>query len=454
MSGVSLFDETYEVYSGSALGGSVAVESRMRRFADCHAEAYAALRLLRVDGRLPIVIGVLLVATMWGSGLACSSSNASVDSNGEVTTSTAAADDTDSTSDTPEEPSTSRPETTDAMSSTSDIAPDIDTPTDIPIDPDLQTLIDQLPPTVTVDEGTPPLVEIDQSGARRAYEEARRLHDTGEHVRSLRLIEETLRRPEHRSFFGRLRALRVEVRRDYLNRHCLEGSVRFDADRYTVGDVIEAELVLRNVSPYPVTIHADSPLEGDPTNARTRTIFRTEVTYSEFRPNGSIYTDRATRNFILDETVSLEPGEAHRIRAVINTGRLNPAGLMYRTYSMGGLVYAPSVEVGQEMFNGPLDLKSKTGGVFPRRAEHLAGRPLARMQEALRKRQPLHLTLASAYLAEGEIPAAYRWIDAELGRLGPDDALVPGLLTCLMILSGERLPIRWEVWKEWLEKRI
>ncbi|MFT7620535.1 MAG: hypothetical protein ACI97A_004192, partial [Planctomycetota bacterium] len=323
--------------------------------------------------------------------------------------------------------------------------------------------IDRTSPTVEV---PPEIMDQFQS----MLDQAARLNVREEYGAALNVIRSALASNPPDPLGPRFQALELRVKDKLLRRSHLDAFVRFRAPRYTIGDVIEGEILLMNISeesiyiPARVKMAVPKPgggvsVEGAPEDSElseSQAMVRSEMTYREFIPTNTLVTNRKTQNFRLPSDIRLEPGQFHRIPVTMNTNDINAGGTMYRTYTLRCTLHAAEIRVGNEVFHGKVEYRVGSAGVFPRNAEHLQAEPLKRMKQALAKNSPPHLALAAAYLSDAKMDArdeAFKFLELALKREDILPESIDGILMSLVIMSGSNETKNKEDWQTWLKDR-
>src|SRR4029077_19955534 len=109
-----------------------------------------------------------------------------------------------------------------------------------------------------------------------------------------------------------------------------------------------------------------------------------------------------TSNVVIGKRITIAPGQRYSIPVRLDTLEQNPSGTMLRQYDIGGSVFLAALQAGKETIYGQLQLKHHRVQVFPRNYEHLADHPLARLEDAIRRRSPDHVPLAAALVPEDQ----------------------------------------------------
>ncbi len=295
-------------------------------------------------------------------------------------------------------------------------------------------------------------------------DEAAMLNVKEDYRGSLAVIRHALSMNPPEPFGHRFRALEIRVRKDLLRRSYLDAFVRFDRDWYSIGETIEGEIIVMNISDKELVIPASRMVElpadaGRPegeTSEESRTMIRSVMTYREFLPTNTIITNRRTENFGVPEDIRLQPGETFRVPVTVDSSEINVTATMYRRYRIDCSLHAVEIRVGDELFHGALEFRGGAVGVFPRNAEHLADAPLDRVRQALAKSSPIHVSLAAAFIDAGD--------DAERGayeQLALEELLRPdglprmqdALMCGLAIIADDENTRTKDQWIAWLQKK-
>ncbi len=275
--------------------------------------------------------------------------------------------------------------------------------------------------------------------------------------KAFELLEATWPLSPPEPFLTRLRALDLRCRRALRDGVWMSARVEFSQKNFEMGAVVVGEVIVENRSSeilsIPATRAVSSELEGK-TEETSASILRTTVTYREYVPDGTLVTESDVGNFFLDRDIRLDPGETRRFPVDIDTLAHNPSGLMLRTYTVSGRIYAPYVLVGDVELPGPVDVQGATIRVYPRGAKHLAKRPLERVREAFRKSSPIHLTLAASYVQPDELRELLEFLVTRMEAPETSEAMRNALVACFQILAGDGLNRDRAQWSAWAKKRI
>lgn len=270
------------------------------------------------------------------------------------------------------------------------------------------------------------IAAADRLLARRDYQPA------------LDTVDAALARARTAKWANRLRVLRFQIKQRMLGETCIDAFVRLDGERAVAGEVVEGDVVLLNISREPVLIEAEVEIpnpepRGEP--VVTRSLLRRSTKYVEFVSDGTVATNVDAMSVVLDRDVELEPGQAYRIPIALDTS-LRVEGTMLRRYELTCTLHAARVHVGDEIFNEELVFRPAVVDVYPRNYEHLADRPLARVDQAYERQSALHLPLAASLVPERERDRLL----ARLGRALRDPnlpvAMRDATVSALQIVSG------------------
>lgn len=297
----------------------------------------------------------------------------------------------------------------------------------------------------------PTLRDEEIAAIEREIGEATTLYDRQDYGRALARIRalRDFALPEpwnHRSL-----ALEVQIKSALLRTTYVSAFIEVRRQVYTIGDVIEGDVVLMNISTERLVVPGaeDSPIGGE--TVQSLTLLRTNVHYREWLPDYSMVDRHSTLNYVVDQPITLESGEVRRFPLVIDTMAINPGGTMLRTYTLTAELRSTAIRIGDETFREPICFTTATARVLPRNAEHLADHPAARIVEAIAKNSPLHLTLAAAFVAPADRDAVLRSLRNELARTDVAEAVRRGIMSALRILTAVDLPCEPRRWIDWLD---
>ena len=215
-----------------------------------------------------------------------------------------------------------------------------------------------------------------------------------------------------------------------------------------IGDAIVGEVMLINVGTEPVVIEDERQGGG----ASSRTLLHLEVAYREFVPDGTLVRDMLTSNVVIGKRITIAPGQRYSIPVRLDTLEQNPAGTMLRHYDIGGSVFLAELRVGKETIYGQLQIKPRRVRVFPRNYEHLLNQPLARLQDAIRRRSPDHIPLAAALVPEEQKREALTVLRDALRQPTTSGADVATQRACCVALSVLTDEDRKPDAQEWLRR--
>lgn len=304
---------------------------------------------------------------------------------------------------------------------------------------------------VVVSEGVP----IGDDEWQDMIEVAARLRSDMRYEDALAAVRDALALVPPEPFHHRLRGLEVRIKEHLLHETMIDAFVRFDRDHYVIGDVLEGEIVLMNVSAERLVIPASKMMKalGQEQATESSTTFRSTMTYREFVPSNTLITNKDVKNINVDEDVVLGRGESYRIPIAVETIRTNPGGTMLRTYSLSASLHAPEIRIGDEEFHGELEFRPAVVRVYPRNATHLADAPLEKVRVAWDKQAATHLTLAASFVTGKPRDELIQWLELRLADGATSDRMADALMTCLLILTGEEATKTRDDWLTWLRTR-
>ena len=281
-----------------------------------------------------------------------------------------------------------------------------------------------------------------------ALEEVGRLSAAGDLHAAAVTAEAWLARPLSVSDRRRFEALRSDVRRRMLQTLVLDGFVRAEPARLTVGGAVTLEVLLVNLSGRDLRIPSEAP-------GASPTTLHLKLECVEIAADGSRGDDRRTDVVALGEDVVLAPGERKAFRIPMGTDDRNPASLALRRFTVSATLWPARLEVGGESFPGSVLLKPAIIDAFPRNWEHLSAAPVERLAEALRKRSAIHIPLAAALVEPSDRSRAFDLLKAHLleqGSSGPPFSSRVAACVALRLVTGKDLPADPAVWLKALEE--
>lgn len=305
---------------------------------------------------------------------------------------------------------------------------------------------------VVLDEGVP----VDDDEWQRMIDDAAALRASMRYEDALAAVRQAVALDPPEPFHHRLRGLEFRIKEHLLHETMIDAFVRFDREHYVIGDVLEGEIVLMNVSSQTLVIPASKLMRamGQEEESESNTTFRWTMTYREFVPSNTLITNKDVKNVSVDEDIVLRRGESHRIPIAVETMRTNPGGTMLRTYSLAASLHAPEVRIGEEEFHGEVDFRPATVRVYPRNAKHLSEAPMDKVRLAWDKQAATHLTLAASFVeGDREREDLIEWVGLRLADGATSDRMADALMTCLLILSGEEATKTRDDWLTWLKTR-
>ncbi len=267
----------------------------------------------------------------------------------------------------------------------------------------------------------------------------RALHEHARHddEKALDLVREALALGPDEEMRARLSSLRVEIRRSLVQATLIDAVALCDEPRVTVGEVATCRLVLQNISGGPLRMPAEAPAPGAPAEGTTlRSVFAVDVVYDEWSPTGTTFSQRFSLNETPGGDIDLAPGGSFELRIPVDTGRFNPRGVLYRTYTVRAVFRPAVLEIGGEAVPAVVTFRPATIHVFPRQWEPVARDPLGTLDRALDRGSAGHLPIAAALTEEPDRAAAIERLVTAL-RGGLDAAMQAAAEMALRILRGE-----------------
>jgi len=282
----------------------------------------------------------------------------------------------------------------------------------------------------------------DQLKAIREFIDA---HDYG---RALAAIDEALSLGPSRQLQGYLAGLRAGLKREILQSLYVDALIILDDERVALGVPITGQILVVNLSGERLVIPARA--------GGNQTTIQLDLRYTEFDKGGTVVKERRQHPVLVGRDIELGPGERHSEPIVLDSLEYGPRRTNYRTYELGALMYPSEIRIGGEMWPGNLTFKPAMCQVFPRNYEHLAAKPLDRIDQAVAKNSPAHVPLAAALVAEADRNQAIAKLIACLGRDSGEDPDSSTRVACcvgLRILTGEDIAAHPDRWLEWADNR-
>lgn len=286
-------------------------------------------------------------------------------------------------------------------------------------------------------------------------EEAARLRASMRYEDALDAVRRSLDLDPPEPFHHRLLALEVRIKDHLLHETMIDAFVQFDRDHYVIGDVLEGEIVLMNVSAKRLVIPASKLMSamGQEEQSESETTFRSTMTYREYVPSNTLITNKDVKNIRVDEDIVLDRGETYRIPIAVETLRTNPGGTMLRSYDLIASLHTPEIRIGDEEFHGEVIFRPATVRVYPRNATHLAADSFDKVRLAWDKQAATHLTLAASFVEDASKVELIDWIETRLSDGATSERMADALMTCLLILTGEETTKTRDDWLTWLKTR-
>lgn len=249
---------------------------------------------------------------------------------------------------------------------------------------------------------------------------------------------------ERRSF----EAHRFVARRNLLQTLILDGFVRVEPTRVTVGSDVTVEILFINLSGRDVKILATAPQS-------TPSALHLELACVEIAANGNRVEDRRTQIVEVGEDIVLPPGGRKSFKVPFTTSDRDLSSLALRRFTISATLWPSRLDVAGEAMPGGIKLRPTTLDAFPRNWEHLAERPLERLRDALGKRSAVHIPLCAALVAESERVAARELLCECLRSQGPDGPPFNtriAVCVALRLVTGIDVPADPELWQKRIEE--
>lgn len=276
----------------------------------------------------------------------------------------------------------------------------------------------------------------------------RELIEAHDYDRALAAIDETVGLGPPEDLARYLGGLRAGLKRDILQSLYVDALIVLDERRVALGTPITGQVLIVNLSNEQLTIPANA--------GGNETTIQLDLRYTEFDMGGTVLRERRQHPVLIGKDIVLGPGERHAEPIVLDSLEYGPQRVNYRTYRLEALMYPAEIRIGDEKWPGNLTFKPATCEVFPRNYEHLAKKPLERLDQAVAKNSPTHVPLAAALVEVGE---KNRAIDKLIGFLrrdwgeDPDGSTRVACCVGLRILTGEDIVAHPDRWLEWANKR-
>lgn len=269
----------------------------------------------------------------------------------------------------------------------------------------------------------------------------------------------------------RLFILEERAKQRLFNEQLFDAFIDVAARHVIVGEPIKGDIVITNISGSDLVIRApgraaasaptidevkvddveNSPNEDTvppkPGDAERSTLLRVNALFREFWPDYSLFAAIEYHNIEVDEDIRLSPGESRRVPFAIDSMTINGTSKFLREVQFSADIHCGSVRSDSDEFHGVLEARGTTVRVFPKNSEHLMENPLGRMAESIRKRAPLHLTLAAGFV-DGNVDreAAVRVLRDELAKTDDGTVISDAIMAAMRIITGLELEPKRSDW--------
>ncbi|MCZ6688407.1 MAG: hypothetical protein O7H41_02270 [Planctomycetota bacterium] len=216
--------------------------------------------------------------------------------------------------------------------------------------------------------------------------EARKVHEKGDHVRALKILDAILVLGQGIDFLGEVETLRGKVKTALYHASVL--SARFETERnvYEAGEVIEVSVRLRNPGKEPLVI----PLPENGTHLGAISLERWT-----YLPDGNWKRDFMTETLPLPSEIRLDPGDFIDLPYLIDTRGLVLAPGSYVALWLSGRLRPPSVIQGTKNRGRLIEIARKEIPLLAVGQTHLAEKPLEHLREILEDDRALSLELSA-----------------------------------------------------------
>ena len=261
----------------------------------------------------------------------------------------------------------------------------------------------------------------------------------------------------------RLEFVEDSIKRKMLGRQYLDCFVYLKKTRVILGEPIEGDLVVMNISPQRIRIQAAAasaeeaeakrPVETESAPTTPKTLLSLKARYREFWPNYMLFESEEFKNIVVDSDVVLESGESRKFPFSIDSLSIHPELSILREYEVSGNLHSADLMIGEEAFQGRLQFRSGAAFVFPRNAEHLGDDPLKRLTSAFEKRAALHLTIVGGWIDATTRERALTLLGDALVDPTVSETMKTAAMATLRVVTGENLAGTAEAWGGYLRSR-
>ncbi len=285
-------------------------------------------------------------------------------------------------------------------------------------------------PIVTRSEVTQVLEEIDEMASKGDWQGVLAAADLW--------LAKSITSDERRS----LEAHRFVARRNLLQTLVLDGFVRVDPTRVTIGSDVTVEILFVNLSGRDLKILATAP-------GATPSALHLELSCVEVAADGGRVEDRRTQVVEVGEDIILAPGGRKSFKVPFTTSDRDLTSLALRRFTISATLWPSRLEMAGESMPGGIKLRPTTLDAFPRNWEHLADRPLERLRDAIGKHSAVHIPLCSALVADVDRPKARDLLGDVIraqGSDGPSFRVRIAACVGLRLVTGLDIPADPDVW--------
>jgi hypothetical protein len=284
------------------------------------------------------------------------------------------------------------------------------------------------------------------------------LIDRQEFMRARQMLGGALQKPLPAADIQRLRLMDEIAQRNIVFVDYVKAFIRVKRERVIIGERIEGDLIMINVSSRPISILADPPVRAPappdapeplPELDQSISLLSLGIRCREFWPDYSTFDSQEGNNIRLDKDVRLATGESVQFPFAIDTLAIHAGTPVVKRYELTAKLRCYGIVAGDQTFQVPITFAPAHAIVLPRNSEHLGAEPLEKMATAIAKEAAIHLTIAAAYVEPQAKSAAYRLLRAALEDPKTKPPMRKAIMTALRIASGVELGPDAERWIAW-----
>lgn len=277
--------------------------------------------------------------------------------------------------------------------------------------------------------------------ARGKLQAAREAFLRTDYEECLSIVRRTLEEGVPAEIAEELKTLRFDTKRRLLSRRVVAGRVRPVKDIFPVGDEIQIDLRLRNVSPHVLSI----PLSAS--GVSSDSVFEVRVSRQDWDIQGN-YRSVSGRYLVSPEgDLEVPIGADRAVAFSLPASPQEERHLGFTVLTIDGVFRPSSIQCGEDRYYSSVELQGAVVRILPAGYEPIAADPLGTLEKANRLRAREHLLLA----AELAPPERRRGVIRRLMGYLDDASPLMGttIMAALRRLTGREFANRPSAWKEW-----